>query len=141
MMQPEGDAAIPRLTLFLDDETLGASSGVRSEADPETDSVEQPTPEEPEEPEPRTPLNPWLIALWVSALVLMVSGVWGQIYLETNTYRTMGAGYVEALNAEGLAVLPAVVGSLAPWLVGIGLAAAVGATAIHSLRWYGTHSS
>ena len=138
MMQPEGDAAIPRLTLFLDDETRGASSGVRSESDPEPDAVEQPT---PEEPEPRTLLNPWLVALWVSALVLVVSGVWGQIYLETTTYRTMGAGYVEALNAEGLAVLPAVVGSLAPWLVAIGLAAAVGATAIHSLRWYGTHSS
>jgi len=140
MTQPEGDRAVPRLTLFLDDEAMGTSSAVRPEPEVSEEPTAEPTADESEQPEPRPPLNPWLVALWASALVLMVAGVWGQIYLETTTYRTMGAGYVEALNAEGLAVLPAVVGSLAPWLVGIGLAAAVGATAIHSMRWFRTHT-
>jgi len=168
MTQPEGEAAAPRRTLFLEDEALGAASVERGEAatvdDAPIDSarvgevpiVEAPAavtseqPEQPEQPDQSEPadeftrrerINPWLVALWVAAAVLVIAGIGGQIYLETTTVPMIGAGYVEVLTAEGLAVVPAVVGALAPWLVCIGLASAVSATAIHSLRWYRTHAS
>jgi len=156
MMQPEGDPVVPRRTLFLDDvdahddvETREAdhASTPPFEPTPEPAIDDDPAPSEEAEPGDESPLtrlkliNPWLAALWLAAVVLVAAGIWGQVYLETTIYRAMGAGYVEALNAEGIAVIPAVVGSLAPWLVGIGLAAAIGATAIHSLRWYRTHTS
>jgi len=166
MMQPEGDPVVPRRTLFLDDvdthddldthddvETREADHASTPPFDPEPEPTPEPAPDddpapseeaEPGDEPPLTRLkliNPWLAALWLAAVVLVAAGIWGQVYLETTIYRAMGAGYVEALNAEGIAVIPAVVGSLAPWLVGIGLAAAIGATAIHSLRWYRTHTS
>jgi len=140
MTQPEGEAAAPRRTLFLEDEPLGAASVERGEA-----AAEQP--EQSDQVDPvdeftrRERINPWLVALWVAAAVLVIAGIGGQIYLETTTVPMIGAGYVEVLTAEGLAVVPAVVGALAPWLVCIGLASAVSATAIHSLRWYRTHAS
>ena len=140
MTQPEGEAAAPRRTLFLEDEALGAASVERGEA-----AAEQP--EQPEQVDPadeftrRERINPWLVGLWVAAAMLVIAGIGGQIYLETTTVPMIGAGYVEVLTAEGLAVVPAVVGALAPWLVCIGLASAVSATAIHSLHWYRTHAS
>jgi len=156
MMQPEGDPVVPRRTLFLEDvdthDELDTRDAVPAstppiEPEPAPEPDEDPAPSEEAEPGDESPLtrlkliNPWLAALWLAAVVLVAAGIWGQVYLETTIYRAMGAGYVEALNAEGIAVIPAVIGSLAPWLVGIGLAAAIGATAIHSLRWYRTHTS
>jgi len=191
MTQPEGDAAAPRRTLFLDDEALGAASVERYDvatvdvatadvangnaaidnaatvdaaavgvarvgeapvgestaaaAAKQTEQTKQVT--QPDQPDPvgeftrRERINPWLVGLWVAAAMLVIAGIGGQIYLETTTVPMIGAGYVEVLTAEGLAVVPAVVGALAPWLVCIGLASAVSATAIHSLHWYRTHAS
>jgi len=61
--------------------------------------------------------NGWLIALWVIGGVLLAAGG----FLLTQTVVGSGRDVVPVM------VLPVVFGALAPWLVGVGLAAIVGA--------------
>ena len=80
-----------------------------------------PPPEALEGPRPR---NPWLIALWILAALLLLTGA----FLLTQSAPVVGDSVIPVY------VLPAVVLALAPWLVGTGLAAVVGATLVHALR-------
>ncbi|MBU1589113.1 MAG: hypothetical protein KKH51_14395 [Actinobacteria bacterium] len=69
--------------------------------------------------------NPWLIALWILAFLLLAAGA---LLLSQSGTVTTG-GIVPYF------VLPAIALSLAPWLIGTGLAAVVGAVLVHALRW------
>ncbi len=82
----------------------------------------EPAPEALEGPPRR---NPWLIALWILAFLLLAAG--GFLLSQSGTATT--GGIVPYF------VLPAIALSLAPWLIGTGLAAVVGAVLVHALRW------
>lgn len=69
--------------------------------------------------------NPWLIALWILAAALLAAGAF--LLSQSGTVTT--GGIVPYF------VLPAIALSLAPWLIGTGLAAVVGAVLVHALRW------
>lgn len=73
--------------------------------------------------------NPWLVLLWVVAGVLLGAGA----ALISQSGPAAGTGD----SVVPVFVLPAVVLALAPWLVGTGLAAVVGAVLVHALRWRG----
>ncbi len=79
-----------------------------------------------EEPEPEAlpRRNPWLILLWVLAAVLIVAGA----FVISQTTSTGGD------TATAVIVLPVVFAALAPWLIGTGLAALVGAVFVNALR-------
>ena len=71
--------------------------------------------------------NPWLVVLWVLAAVLVASGAW-LVWQSTLSASGTGADVVPVF------VLPAVFSALAPWVLGAGLAAVVGAVFVHAQR-------
>ena len=71
--------------------------------------------------------NPWLVALWVLAALLVVSGAW-LVWQSTLDSGGTGADVVPVF------VLPVVFSALAPWVLGTGLAAVVGAVFVQAQR-------
>ena len=86
-------------------------------------------------PATRGTRNPWLALLWVFAVVLVSLGVWGQ----AKAFELQTAPWRGQPPVEDFYVLPVVLGTLAPWLVAIGLVAAAGATLLHAVRWLRVH--
>ncbi len=68
--------------------------------------------------------NPWLIVLWILAVLLIAAGG----FTLTQTAQSTGADVVPVL------ILPVVFAALAPWLLGVGLAALVGAVFVQAIR-------
>ena len=71
--------------------------------------------------------NPWLAVLWVLAAVLVVVGAW---FAWQSGLPDTGTG----ADVVPVFVLPAVFSALAPWVLGTGLAALVGAVFVHAQR-------
>ena len=71
--------------------------------------------------------NPWLVVLWVLAVLLIAAG--GFVIVQT-TLPASGTGD----SVVPVFVLPVVFAALAPWLLGTGLAALVGAVFVHAQR-------
>ena len=71
--------------------------------------------------------NPWLAILWALAAALVISGAW-LVWQSTLSASGTGADVVPVF------VLPAVFSALAPWVLGAGLAALVGAVFEHAQR-------
>jgi hypothetical protein len=104
---------------------------------------------DPKLAEPSARRNPWLFALWAMAVLLVSVGVWGQLYAielgqgEHLSY-LLGTGDGTTYSAPSVTdfyVLPVVLATFAPWLVAIGLGAAVAATLVHALAWMRRNSS
>jgi len=140
------DDAPPRPSLFLAEVPPPVVIAEKSLMDvaapaPEPALVEQ---EQQPAPQPERPRrNPWLVVLWVFAVVLTCGGFLSQLY-GIEMERGMHLGYVigagegttySAPSVIDFYVLPVVLASFAPWLVGIGLGAAVAATLVHALMW------
>ena len=71
--------------------------------------------------------NPWLVVLWVLAVVLLAAGGW---LLSQTSLSDTGTGD----SVVPVFILPAVYSALVPWLIGTGLAALVGAVFVHAQR-------
>ena len=135
-----------RPSLFLAEPPPPVAIAHNSEMDVAHDSPDQSRVDPAPDPVPvavRPRRNPWLFLLWGFAVVLTCGGFWAQLY-GIEMEKGMHLGYVigtgegttySAPSVIDFYVLPVVLASFAPWLVGIGLAAAVAATLVHALAW------
>ena len=147
----DSDTTPQRPSLFLAEPSLPLPENpqtVMDVAEPppgQTNREPQPTTHEsqPEPDPPRNRRNPWLVLLWVLAVILTCAGFWAQLYgIELTRGKhlgyVIGTGEGTTFSAPSVIdfyVLPVVLASFAPWLVAMGLAAAVGATLVHALAW------
>lgn len=72
--------------------------------------------------------NPWMLVLWLLAATLTGAGVTSLAVLAFTTR--------DSSSVREFYVVPAVLGGLTPWLLGLGVAAAVGALVLHAVRWW-----
>ena len=73
--------------------------------------------------------NPWIPALWVTAILLTGAGVAAQYFAQQIVYAPTASSAVVAY------VFPAVSAALSPWLFAVGLATGVATMVIYALRW------
>ena len=73
--------------------------------------------------------NPWVRALWLVCAVLTVVGVIGQTWAQQL--------YTSATSTSAAIqyILPSVLSTLSPWLLGAGLAAGIATLLLHASRW------
>jgi len=91
-----------------------------------------------EEPVVRRP-NPWVLALWVAAAVLVIVSVWASTTAMAGQY----VGYSSSAGEEYWTtpdfIIDSVKSELAPGGFAIGLACALAATFVHALQWMRRH--
>lgn len=91
--------------------------------------VAGPLPEPVTESAPSLRGNPWVVVLWVLALLFSAGGLWMQWYSQM-LYATPDFD-----SATTYYVIPAVLQALSPWLLGVGLATLAGVVFLHAVRW------
>ncbi|MCU1410599.1 MAG: hypothetical protein JWR04_1306 [Rhodoglobus sp.] len=73
--------------------------------------------------------NPWLIVLWVLAVVFTAAGA-AALY-----YSTLALSSPNLDNTVTFYVVPQLLQAVAPWLVGVGLATLSGVVFVHAVQW------
>jgi hypothetical protein len=73
--------------------------------------------------------NPWIVVLWVLAVVFTATGVWALWQSEVQ----LNSPNLD--NVVTFYVFPNIMRALAPWLVGAGLACLVLVVFLHAVRW------
>ena len=71
--------------------------------------------------------NPWMLALLLLAATLTGAGV--------TAFAVLALTSPDPVSVRDFYVVPEVLRSLAPWLLGLGLVAAVGALFLLAVRW------
>jgi hypothetical protein len=74
--------------------------------------------------------NPWMPVLWVLSALMIAGGTWGL------WQAAVLAGTQDPAADVWSSVLPVVLGAVAPWLVGVGLATLSGVVLLHAARWH-----
>jgi hypothetical protein len=73
--------------------------------------------------------NPWLIVLWILAVVLTATGATALYYSE----QALNAPNPE--NSVAFSVSAGLLQSVGPWLFGVGLATLSGVVFVHAVQW------
>lgn len=73
--------------------------------------------------------NPWVIVLWAIAILFPVGG------LGMTWYSEQAAATPDVGSPVTYYVLPAVLGAVAPLVLGVGLATLAGVVFLHAVRW------
>ena len=73
--------------------------------------------------------NPWVVVLWVLAVLFIAAGVWALWQSEVQ----LNSPNLD--NVVTFYVFPDIMQALAPWLVGAGLACLVLVVFLHAIHW------
>lgn len=74
--------------------------------------------------------NPWVKALWVAAPVLIVVGIVGMVWGQSQY-----SGQVSTTDVFTNSVLPQLMYAMCPGMIQVGFAALVGVVFLHAVRW------
>ena len=73
--------------------------------------------------------NPWIVVLWVLAIVLLAFGLASE-WISNSLLLASNFNSVQEFY-----IIPKTLEAVAPWFVAVGLASVVGVVFLHAVRW------